>query len=281
MVDLDTYREQSLATWNKMTSGWEARHDWLIEMTGLVNDWIIRHADPQPGQTILDIAAGPGDLGHDLSERVGADGRVISTDFSPQMVELARRLGDARGVSNIEYRVLNAEKMDLGDDAVDGAVCRFGYMLMADPGQALKETRRVLKDGGTLGFAVWRGPEHNPWFALPGMTIVQRGVVPPPEPGAPGIGALADPDRIRELLSAAGFSEPELEEISFHFHYADEGDVWDALIRLAGALSQAVQALPEDEQQAIRAAVIENVAGFKQEDGSYTMPAACWGVIAR
>ena len=281
MFDLDEYRERSLATWDRMSSGWEDRRVWLREMTGLVNDWILEHAAPQPGQTFLDIAAGPGDLGLDIADRVGDEGRVISSDFSPEMVEVARRNGDSRGATNVEFRVIDAERMDLEDDSVEGVVCRFGYMLMADPAQALKESRRVLKDGGPLAFAVWLGPDRNPWFAVPGMTIVQRGLIPPPEPGSPGIAALAEPDRIRALVTAAGFLEPELEEIAFEFHYADGDDYWDSIIRLAGPLAQAVEAQPEAEQASIRAAIIENVAQFKGDDGSYTMPATAWGVVAQ
>ena len=176
-------------------------------------------ADPQPGQTLLDIAAGTGDLGFAVAERVGEDGHVISTDFSPKMIEVARRNGERRGLTQVEYRVLDAEKMELDDDSVDGVVCRWGYMLMADPAAALKETRRVLRDGGPLAFAVWTGPDRNPWAAVPAKTVVQRGHMPPPEPGAPGIFAMGDPDRIGELVMQAGFGEPELEEIAFEFRY--------------------------------------------------------------
>jgi SAM-dependent methyltransferase len=280
-IDLDTYRAQSRETWSEMAQGWEARHDWMVEITGLVNDWLADAVDPQPGQTVLDIAAGPGDLGFQIAERMVGDGRVLSTDFSPEMVDVARRFGDARGVANVEYRVLDAEQMDLGDDSVDAAVCRWAYMLMADPAAALRETRRVLRDGGPLAFAVWRTADRNPWAAVPGMTLVQRGHMPPPEPGAPGIFALGEPGRVRELVTGASFEEPEVEEIAFEFRYADDDDLWDSLIRLAGPLARAVMALPEDEREATRAAIIENVAPYRNDDGSYTTPAATWVVRTR
>jgi hypothetical protein len=155
-------------------------------------------------------------------------------------------------------------------------VCRWGYMLMADPAAALSETRRVLRAGGPLAFAVWRTPDRNPWAAVPGMTLVQRGHMPPPEPGAPGIFAMGEPGRVRDLVTGAGFDEPELEEIAFEFRYADADDLWDSLIRLAGPLARAVTALPGDEQRATRAAITENVAAYRNEDGSYTIPAATW-----
>jgi SAM-dependent methyltransferase len=278
-IDLDSYREQSLETWGEMAPGWEERNQWMDAVAGLVNDWIIEQAAPQPGQVVLDIAAGPGDLGFKAAGLVGEEGSVISTDFAPEMVDVARRLGEARGLGNVEHRVLDAERMDLADDSVDAVVCRWGYMLMADPAAALRESRRVLRDGGPLSFAVWASPERNPWAAVPGMTLVQRGHLPPPEPGAPGIFAMADPDRIRELVSGAGFAESTLEEIPFDFRYEDFDDVWDTLVRLAGPLARAIGALPEDEREATREAIRDGLAPFLGADG-YAAPALCWGVRA-
>ena len=281
MPDLQTYRQDSLEIWNEMAPGWKRRREWLRGIVGHVNDRMVERADPQPGQTFLDIAAGMGDLGFAIAERVGDDGKVISTDFAQEMVDEAHGNGDAMGLRNVEYRQMDAEKMDLDDDSVDGVVCRFGYMLMADPAAALAETRRVLRDGGPLSFGVWGTPDRNPWAAVPGMTLVQRGHMPPPEPGAPGIFAMGDPDRIRSLITGAGFGEPELEEVEFDFHYADADDLWDAMVSLAGPLARAVKGLPEEEQDATRAAVIENVAAWRGEDGTYTMPAATWVGLAR
>ncbi len=280
-IDLDAYREQSRENWGQMAQGWEDRREWMMDITGRVNDWLAEKADPQPGQTILDIAAGTGDLGLHVAERVGDEGHVISTDFAPEMVDVARRQGEARGLTNVEYRVLDAESMDLADDSVDGVVCRWGYMLMADPAAALKQTRRVLRDGGPLAFAVWMTPERNPWAAAPGMTLVQRGHMPPPEPGAPGIFALGDPGRIRELVTGAGFGEPELEEIAVEFRYPDFDDLWDTLLRIAGPLARILHALPDDERQATRAAIMENLAPYRNEDGSYSAPGATWGALVR
>ena len=280
-IDLDAYREQSRENWGRMAQGWEERREWMLGITGRVNDWLAEKADPQPGQTFLDIAAGTGDLGLQVAERVGDEGNVISTDFAPEMVDAARRNGEARGLSNVEYRVLDAESMDLDDDSVDGVVCRWGYMLMADPAAALEETRRVLRRGGPLAFAVWMTPDRNPWAAVPGMTIVQRGHMPPPEPRAPGIFALGDQGRLRELVTGAGFGEPDLEEIKVEFRYADFDDLWDTLLTFTGPLARALLALPDDERQATRAAIMENLAPYRNEDGSYSAPGVTWGVVVR
>jgi SAM-dependent methyltransferase len=280
-IDLDAYRQQSRETWDEMASGWERRREWLMEVTGKVNDWLAEHADPKAGQTVLELAAGTGDLGLRLAERLGGTGRVISTDFAPEMVEVARRNGASRSLANVEHRVLDAERMDLADASVDAVVCRFGYMLMADPAAALAETRRVLRPGGPLCFAVWRTPEHNQWAAIPGMTLVQRGHLPPPEPGAPGMFALGEQERILELVGAAGFDGVEIEDVSFEFRYSDSEDFWDSIVSLAGPLARVVKALPQDEREATRSAIMDNVAAFRAQDGSYTIPASTWGVCAR
>lgn len=280
-IDLDAYREQSLASWRQVAPAWEDRREWMTDLTREVNHWLADKLDPQPGQTILEIAAGAGDLGLAIAERVREEARVLSTDFAPEMVDAACRNGKARGLTNVEYRVLDAESMDLDDDSVDGVVCRWGYMLMADPAAALKETRRVLRSGGRLAFAVWRTADRNPWAAMPGMTLVQRGHMPPPEPGAPGMFAMGQPDRIRELVTGAGFGEPELEEIALVFRYEDFDDLWDTLVRLSGGIARAIAALPDDERQATREAIRHGVAPLRNEDGSYTAPGVTWGVLAR
>jgi hypothetical protein len=111
------------------------------------------------------------------------------------------------------------------------------------------------------------------------MTLVQRGHTPPPEPGAPGMFSMGDPVRIRELVVGAGFGEPELEELAIEFRYADFDDFWDAIVRMAGPLAHALNALSDEELQATRAAIMEGIAPFRHEDGSYAAPAATWGVL--
>ena len=280
MTDLDEYREQSLASWAEMAAGWEERNEWMTEAAAPVNDWLLDRSDPRPGEVVLEIAAGAGDLGFRAAGRVGAEGRLLSTDFAPEMVAVATRLAAARGLGNVDLRVLDAERMDLPSDSVDAVLCRWGYMLMADPAAALKESRRVLRPGGRFAFAVWASPELNPWAAVPGMTLVQRGHMPPPEPGAPGIFAMADPARINDLVTGAGFPEPEIQEIAFTFDYPDSDDVWEAIVRIAGPLAEVINHLDEDEREATRAAILENLAGFRNEDGSYSAPAASWGIVS-
>ncbi|NLT06071.1 MAG: methyltransferase domain-containing protein [Solirubrobacterales bacterium] len=280
-MNLDSYRAESLATWAEMAPGWEGRREWLMGISAPVNDWLLGAVDPQEGESVLELAAGTGDLGFAIAERVGPDGRVISSDFAPEMVDVARRVGAERELGNVRYEVIDAERIDLPDDHVDAVVCRWGYMLMSDPAAALAETRRVLKPGGRLAFAVWTAADRNPWAALPAMTLIQAGHMELPEPGTPGILALADPDRIRELLHGAGFDEPALEEVGFTFRHPNFADQWATLRELTGPLARIIDALSESEREAVRTKLEAAAEPFRTADGGYAIPASSWGVLAR
>ena len=266
-MDLDEYRSRSLANWDRLSGNWLSEREYLWETTGPVSQALVKRLDPQPGQTILDIAAGTGDTGFLAAESLGDDGQLISTDFSSGMVEKAQQVSTERGLGNVEHRVLDAEQMDLEDDSVDGVVARFGYMLMADPAKALGETKRVLRDGGRLVFAVWGTPDKNLWAAIPAMELVSRGHIPPPEPDAPGIFAMGEPDRIRELVAAGGLAEPEIEQVTVDWGYPDADFHWAMTIKLAGPISDAISGLDEEERESVRLTVHEKVDGLINEGG--------------
>jgi SAM-dependent methyltransferase len=231
---------------------------------------------------ILELAAGPGDIGLSIAGRIEPGGRVIVSDFSPEMVELARENGTARGLTNVEYRVLDAEQqLDLADESVDGAICRWGLMLMPDPEAALRETRRVLRSAARLAFGVWTDPGRNPWMAVPMATAVEQRMIEPPDPARPGPFSLGDRVQLRALVRGAGFSDPEIEEIAFAFHYRDFSEFWEVLVQLSGRFAAAVAAHPEPEREEFQLVLADKLAPFRVGDGSYTMQASSWGVRAK
>jgi SAM-dependent methyltransferase len=278
-MDRTEYREESRKTWNEMAESWDEAHEERDQRVRHIANWLLGWLDAKPGETILDIAAGNGAISHELSPQVGDSGRVICTDFAPAMVESARRRGDELGLTNIDYREMDAERMDLEDASVDGAVCRFGYMLMADPVAALKETRRVLRDDGRLTFAVWGEPMKNPWVLVPGSVLVERGHMQMPEPGAPGILALGAVDKIEAALAAAGFEPGAITELPVHYVYPDRDTIWEHVTTRMGPLARVASALPDDEQRAVRAAIEERAEPFRDGDG-YDVPGMAIAVHA-
>ena len=162
----DRYRQTSHATWQALAPGWERWRAQLSDGLAPVREWLVGELAPRPGDIVLELSAGAGDTGFAAAAIVGERGRLISSDFSSEMVQAAGRRGAELGLNNVEYRVIDAERIELDAESVDGVLCQSGYMLMADPAAALLETRRVLRPGGRLALSVWGEPERNPWGAI-------------------------------------------------------------------------------------------------------------------
>jgi ubiquinone/menaquinone biosynthesis C-methylase UbiE len=278
-VDRDEQRRASLQMWEAAASGWEHRRAAIEEINAPVMEWMLGELAPRPGDTVLDLAAGPGGTGFAAAALVGESGRVISTDFSPAMVEVARRRAAELGLENVEHRAMDAENIDLADDSVDGVLCRFGYMLMPDSAAALSETRRVLRPGGRLALAVWSTPERNPWLSVVGRMFVELGHVPPPDPDAPSIFAMANEEYTVGLLRDAGFDNARTEEVPVRFRYRDV-DEYVAFARDTGGMFATVwRETSEEEHQAILAELEERFAPFAT-DGGYEMPGVALAAVA-
>ena len=228
-MDAAEFKSVSHAVWDAMAPGWDERHAYFEERARPVAERMLELLRPQRGQTILELVAGTGVVGFAAAELVRPGGRVLVSDFSEAMVEAAERRAAELGLENVGCRVLDAERLDLPDDLADGVLCRWGYMLMSDPQAAFAETRRVLRPGGRLSCAAFGAPEQNPWVALPSRVLQERGHMPPPDAGAPGILALGDRDRLRKLFTAAGFGDPELDEVAFTWDFPHTDAYWEYL----------------------------------------------------
>jgi len=167
---------------------------------------MITAAGLRPGLRVLDLAAGPGEVGFAAARLIEPGGELICSDQSEAMVELARARGTALGLTNVTYRVLGGEWIDLELASLDVVLCRWGYMLMIDPDAALRETRRVLRSGGRVALAVWDAPELNPWLTVPLAVLAEHELALAAPKGSPGPLALADAELLRSMLENAGFA---------------------------------------------------------------------------
>jgi len=251
---------------------WERRRAEVEEVSRPVREWMVRELGPRDGDTVLELAAGLGETGFDAGAMVGHRGHLISSDFSPAMLDAARRRGAERSVGNVEYRVIDAERIELDDDSVDHVLCRFGNMLMADPAAALAETRRVLRPGGRLTLAAWGPPERNPFFAILGINLTTRGLIPPPEPPpAPGLFNMASAERTTALLHGAGFVDVRTEEVPVRFRLRDLDGYIGLVADTAGPLGLALRGLSDPELADVKAEVEESFGRFAAGTG-YTLP---------
>jgi ubiquinone/menaquinone biosynthesis C-methylase UbiE len=278
-VDVDDYRGTSHEVWEAMAPGWER---WRAQLAGAltpVREWLIGALRPRSGETVLELGAGTGETGFEAAALLGEGGRLISTDFSPKMVEVARRRGTELGLGNVDYRVIDAERIELDSGSVDGVLCQSTYMLAADPAAALAETRRVLRPGGRLALSVWGAPERNPWASIGGMLLVERGHMQPPEPEAPGVFSMASAERTSALLERAGFTSVRAEDVPVRFAFRSLDDYEQWLSDVAGPFAMLVRGLPEDEREVLRARLREAFAPFAT-DGGYELPGVAFCAVA-
>jgi SAM-dependent methyltransferase len=273
------YRRSSFETWQATASGWERWRAQLAENLSPVRTWLITELAPRPGDTVLELCAGPGDTGFAAAEIVGERGRLLSTDFSPEMVEVARRRGAELGLRNVDYRVIDAERIELEADSVDCVLCQSGYMLMADPAAALSETRRVLRLGGRVALSVWGDPERNPWAAVPGRFLIERGHLPPPEPGAPGVFSMASEERTRELLEGGGFTAVRIKEVGVQWVFRDLDEYERWLLDVSASLALVIRGLTAEEKQALMSRLEEAFAPFAA-NGGYEVPGLALCAVA-
>jgi SAM-dependent methyltransferase len=278
-MEAEDYRRTSYEAWEAMAPGWERWRAHQEETMTPVRKWLISELAPQSSDTVLELSAGPGDTGFAAAAIVGERGQLISSDFSPDMVEVARRRGAELGLQNVDHRVIDAERIELDTDSVDGVLCRSGYMLMADPAAALSETRRVLRPSGRLALSVWGAPERNPWASIGGRFLVERGHMPPPEPGSPGIFAMASEERTRALLEGAGFTAVRTEEVPVRWAFRDLDEYERWATEVPGAFAMVVRGLPEDERKALRSQLTDAFAPFAT-DGSYELPGVALCAVA-
>jgi len=278
-LELESYRRAVHEVAQALAPGWERHRARIEEAVTPVRDLMLTELAPRPGDTVLELAAGAGDTGFEAAAIVGETGRLISTDFSSAMVEVARRRGTALGLGNVDYRVMDAEHIELEADSVDGVLCRFGYMLMPDPAVALAETRRVLRAGRRLTLSVWGAPEGNPWVTILARMLVERGHVPPPTPGDPDAFCMASQDRTRALLEGAGFATVRMVEVPVRFVYRDVDDFMTVATDTAGPLAMVIRGLSESERQAITRQLGKAFAGFAA-DGGYRLPGLSLNAVA-
>jgi len=276
---LEEHRRTMREIADAVAPGWERRRGYIEASTTAVREWMLRELAPQPGQTLLELACGAGDTGFDAAALTGDGGRLISSDLSPVMLDVARRRGAERSVTGVDYRLLDLERIELGDDTVDGVLCRFAYMLVADPVAAFAETRRVLRPGGRVVLAVWGAPDRNPFFTALGMGLVRAGHVPPPDPSAPGVFSLGDPGRMRGLLEAAGFTDVRVEEVEVRFDFPDVDEYVAIHADASGPMALVLQGLSEAERAQLAESLAAALGPFRSSRG-YEVPAVSVVAVA-
>ncbi|TQM02107.1 class I SAM-dependent methyltransferase [Pseudonocardia kunmingensis] len=231
----------------------------------------------EPDAHVLDVGCGNGLVTREVARRAPR-GEVTGVDLSTRMLDLARRRAAQEGLANIRFLQADAQVADLGEARYNRIVSRNGVMFFGDPVAAFTNLARSLAPGGRLVLLVWQEMADNPWFSAFRDAVAVGRDLPAPPPDGPGPFALGDPDRVRTLLTAAGFDAPELRSVREPTYYGPDVDAAHDYISAMqhGLLSELDEAARAEAHATLRAELQEHLG----PDG-VTYPSAMWIVTAR
>lgn len=260
------------AMWSSVAPSWAAHSDRVDARGAAVAGAMLDVVGLDAGDRVLELACGPGGLGLAAAERVGADGAVVLSDVSEQMVAIAAERAAARGLSGVGARRRDLMAIDEPDGSFDVVLCREGLMLVPDPRQAAAEVARVLRPGGRAAVSVWGPRARNPWLGLLFDAVTARTGMPVPPEGVPGPFSLDDADRLASVLIDGGLVDAEVSEISVPFVAASFDDWWRMVPALAGPLAGVLAGLPDEVREGIRGDAAASLAPFAASGGGYEIP---------
>ena len=281
----DDPNAEQVKYWNEVAGPlWVAREEVLDAAISPAGRQAIDAAAPSAGEHVLDVGCGCGSTTLELARRVGPTGDVLGIDLSEPMLARARARADASGLTNVRFLRADAQIADLGRERFDVLYSRVGVMFFADPPAAFSNLRRSLRRHGRVAFVCWQPVQRNPWMLLPALAVGRHLPLPPPDPGAPGPFAFADPDRVRDVLARSGFSDVAVDGADFSLAVGGGGDLDRATeftleVGPAASALRAANAGPE-LRQAVVASVREALAPYER-DGAVWMDAAVWLVSAK
>jgi SAM-dependent methyltransferase len=207
----------------------------------------------------LDVAAGYGEPSLTAARKAGAEGSVVATDISAQMIAFGRERAVAAGLENIEFVESDAASLRFPEASFDAALSRWGIIFEPDGQAAADRIRGFLEPGGRMAISSWGPPERVPFLTIPMRTAMQRLQVPPPPPGTPGPLSRPTPEALGGLLEEGGFSDVEVEEadVAFEWESPEEFTTW--VKEIAPPIIAMIDPHPREVQDETWAAITEAV----------------------
>ena len=217
---------------------------------------LVRSAQPQPGERVLDVACGTGIVARGVAPIVGPTGQVVGLDLNPNMLAVARAAAEREGLA-VDWQEGRAEELPFPDGRFDLVLCQFALMFFADRRAALGEMRRVLRDGGRVALSVWQGLDRHPFYQALHEAIQRRLGMS----GVRDIFALGDADELRTLLTDAGFRNVEIEPVSMTARFPNPEAFLAGEIDVDTAAIPSMQHLDAQAGRELTAAISEDMTG--------------------
>ncbi len=231
-----------------------------------------------PGERVLDVGCGTGQTTRDAARRAGEEGHVVGVDLSSAMLDVARhRVSSEPGLPPVELLKADAQVHPFAPSSFDLVLSRAGAMFFGDPRAAFANLARATRPGGRLCLLAWQPLERNEWIRTVLGTLAAGRDLPGPPPDAPGPFALSDPDRVRDLLTSAGWRDVALTDSSEQMYFGATAD--DALALVSGLMAWLLAGLDDDARGQALAALRTSLEAHVGPRGvSYS--SAAWIITA-
>jgi SAM-dependent methyltransferase len=274
--------EEQAAHWDGLGGEhWAAEQERYDRMLGPFGERIIEALAPQPGERVLDVGCGNGDLTLRVAERLAPGGKAVGVDLSGPMLERARRRAEAAGLDGVvhfEHADAQLHRFDPG--SFDGVVSRFGVMFFDDPAAAFANLAAALRPGGRVALMCWRELLANEWLMVPAAAALEH--VPMPDLGGssgPGPFSLAEPEGVRVLLTQTGLDEIQLAEIDELTWMGESGDDTLAFLQRT-EMAQILMADVEEERAARAWAAVARALDERAGPDGVRLQGSAWLVTA-
>lgn len=257
-LQLEQISKQQKESWNKFSPGWKKWDDKTMDFLKPSGDEIIRLLKPTGNDLILDVAAGTGEPGLTIAKMLN-QGKVIVTDLSEGMLEVAIEKAKKQNITNLETKICDVSELPFNDNTFDAISCRFGFMFFPDMFVAAKEMARVLKPVGRIAASVWGVPEKNFWVTAIMGTIKKYMEIPPSPPDAPGIFRCAESGFIGNLFEQAGLKNVSESEITGKFHCESAEEYWNFMTEVAAPIVGVLSEADDKMKETIRNEVLQAI----------------------
>src|SRR4051794_27849305 len=277
MPSADEIRDGQRAAWDGLSAGWEKWDAVIMDQLAPVSAAMIERLGIADDQQHLDIAAGTGEPGLSIAAR-SPKGRVVLTDLSAEMLDVAARHAAAQGISNVETKVCSAEALPFADATFDSVSVRFGYMFFPDLAGATAEFARVLRPGGRLCASVWVRPDRNPWTSIAMQAIATEVDLPPPDPDAPNMFRCGNPGAVGVLYEVAGLTDVTEWDVDVELVTRSPAEYWEMISEHVSLAVAALQRVDRPARERIRDRAIAEVRAFER-DGVVRVPGAARCIV--
>jgi len=278
MPNSDEIKDAQRAAWAKLSAGWDKWDPIIRAQLSPVGEAMIESLGITENHHHLDIASGTGEPGLSIAQLLPR-GRVVLTDLSPNMLEVAARRAASEGLANVETQVCSADDLPFEDASFDSVSVRFGYMFFPDRAKATDEFVRVLKPGGRVCSSVWIRPEANPWTSIVMQAIATEVELPPTDPDSPNMFRCAAPGHVSALYKSAELHDIVEWDVNVELVTASPEQYWEAMSEHVSAAMAALESVDERTRERIGAIAIDKARAF-EKDGKVRVPGAARCIVA-